>query len=377
MRALPLTTARAIELIAFIPAAAVDPLRIGPGYYLQPQGAVAAKPYLVLRHALQRASKIAIARYAWHGRERLGLLRVRGDVIALHGLLWPDETRDPAAVVPPPVTLDEDEIDEAMALIEAMTRDDLTSPEFTDRYTEALHAVIEAKQEDRQPRYGVQLASEWPEMRGRRPPKTVSDPTAARLRARPHADRDRGRARLPRGRPPLRRAVPAPGLDPEIYHPIGSGEAVIPDAQRGSQDGQRCDTAGVRGSRPGHHGPRTPRRQAARVRALLPLRALDPGAPPAVHGQKPELEDWRLHYPLFPRLLFVPDGTGPAGVENRVTALCAAARQLAPSRFLQDVPIIAASLADLLHRGPSAPVWRPVREPDQRVRWTVSGHRQT
>ncbi|MFF2133237.1 Ku protein [Streptomyces olivochromogenes] len=71
LRALPLTTARAIELIAILPASAVDPLPIGPAYYLQPQGAVAAKPYLVLRHALERASKIAIARYAWHGRERL------------------------------------------------------------------------------------------------------------------------------------------------------------------------------------------------------------------------------------------------------------------------------------------------------------------
>ncbi|WP_141365862.1 hypothetical protein [Streptomyces sp. 6-11-2] len=46
--------------------------------------------------------------------------------------------------------MDEDEVDEAVALIEAMTRDDLTGPEFIDRYTEALHAVIEAKQEDRQ-----------------------------------------------------------------------------------------------------------------------------------------------------------------------------------------------------------------------------------
>ncbi|MFI6494734.1 Ku protein [Streptomyces sp. NPDC050564] len=119
-------------------------------YYLQPQGAVAAKPYLVLRHALERASRVAVARYAWHGRERIGLLRVRGDVIALHGLLWPDEIREPAAVAPPPVQLDEDEIDEAMAVIEAMTRDDLTGPEFTDRCTEALQAVVEAKQEDRQ-----------------------------------------------------------------------------------------------------------------------------------------------------------------------------------------------------------------------------------
>lgn len=78
-----------------------------------------------------------MVRHAW---ERLGLLRFQGGVIALHGLLWPDEVRDPAAMVPPPVQLDEDEIDEAMALIEAMTRDDLTGPEFTDRYTEALHA---------------------------------------------------------------------------------------------------------------------------------------------------------------------------------------------------------------------------------------------
>ncbi|WP_236711661.1 Ku protein [Streptomyces azureus] len=89
--------------MAFIPASAVDPLRIGPGYYLQPQGAAAAKLYLVLRLALERASRVAVVRFAWHGRERLGLLRVRADVIALHGLLWPDEIRDPAAVVPPPV----------------------------------------------------------------------------------------------------------------------------------------------------------------------------------------------------------------------------------------------------------------------------------
>jgi DNA end-binding protein Ku len=90
---------------------------------------------------------VAVAKFAWHGRERLGLLRVRGDVIALHGLLWPDEIRDPAAVAPASVQMDDDEIDQAVTLIEAMTRDDITGPEFTDRYTEALHEVIEAKQE--------------------------------------------------------------------------------------------------------------------------------------------------------------------------------------------------------------------------------------
>ncbi|MGW4735160.1 non-homologous end joining protein Ku [Streptomyces shenzhenensis] len=147
LRALPLTTARAIELVAFVPASAVDPFRIGPGYYLQPQGAVAAKPYVLLRRALERASKVAVAKFAWHGRERIGLLRVRGDTIALRGLLWPDEVRDPAPAAPAPVGLDDEEVDQAVALIEAMIRDDLTGPEFTDHYTDALREVIEAKQE--------------------------------------------------------------------------------------------------------------------------------------------------------------------------------------------------------------------------------------
>ncbi|MFF9128526.1 Ku protein [Streptomyces sp. NPDC014889] len=149
LRQLPLPTARAIELVGFLPAADVDPIRIGPGYYLQPQGSVAAKPYVLLRQALQRAANVAVARYAWHGRERLGLLRVRGDVIALHTLLWPDEIRDPAPVAPGPVHLEPGEIDEAMTLVEIMSRDSVEGPKFTDHYTQALRKVVEAKQEHR------------------------------------------------------------------------------------------------------------------------------------------------------------------------------------------------------------------------------------
>ncbi|MFJ5901761.1 Ku protein [Streptomyces sp. NPDC093064] len=61
LRQLPLPTMRAIELVGFLPAPDVDPVRIGTGYHLQPQGSVAAKPYVLLRQALQRASKVAVA----------------------------------------------------------------------------------------------------------------------------------------------------------------------------------------------------------------------------------------------------------------------------------------------------------------------------
>jgi DNA end-binding protein Ku len=69
---LPLPTAKAIEIAAFVPLDSIDPLRIADGYYLTPDGAVAAKPYKLLVQALGRSSKVAVAKYAWSGRERLG-----------------------------------------------------------------------------------------------------------------------------------------------------------------------------------------------------------------------------------------------------------------------------------------------------------------
>ncbi|WP_330349609.1 non-homologous end joining protein Ku [Streptomyces sp. NBC_00582] len=150
LRELPLPTAKAIEIDAFVPLESIDPIRIGEGYYLAPDGQVAAKPYKLLRQALERSAKVAIAKYAWSGRERLGLLRVRGDAIVLHAMRWPDEIRDPAELLPPPVEVSEEEIDGALALLETMTREDLEGEEFQDTYTEAMEKIIEAKREDRQ-----------------------------------------------------------------------------------------------------------------------------------------------------------------------------------------------------------------------------------
>ncbi|MDQ0710568.1 Ku protein [Streptomyces luteogriseus] len=77
---LPLPTAKAIEIVAFVPLESIDPIRIGEGYYLQPKEQVAAKPYKLLAKALSRSAKVAVAKYAWSGHERLGLLRVRDDL---------------------------------------------------------------------------------------------------------------------------------------------------------------------------------------------------------------------------------------------------------------------------------------------------------
>ncbi len=141
---LPLPTAKTIEIVAFVPADRIDPLHMDHAYYLAAGGAPAAKPYTLLREALKRSEKVAIAKFALRGRERLGMLRVVGDAIALHGLLWPDEVRSPEGVAPDTkVTVNDKELDLADALMDTLGEIDLE--ELHDEYQEALEEVVAAK----------------------------------------------------------------------------------------------------------------------------------------------------------------------------------------------------------------------------------------
>ncbi|MDX5570289.1 Ku protein [Streptomyces sp. ID05-04B] len=141
---LPLPTAKTIEIVAFVPADRIDPLQMDAAYYLQAGGAQAAKPYTLLREALKRSHKVAIAKYALRGRERLGMLRVVGEAIAMHGLLWPDEVRAPEGVAPDTsVTVRDNELDLADALMDTLGEVDLA--DLHDEYREAVEEVVAAK----------------------------------------------------------------------------------------------------------------------------------------------------------------------------------------------------------------------------------------
>ncbi|WP_030295326.1 Ku protein [Streptomyces katrae] len=143
---LPIATAKTIEIVSFVPADEIDPLQMDAAYYLAANGPTAAKPYTLLREALKRSRRVAVAKYALRGRERLGMLRVVDDVIAMHGLLWPDEIRVPEGVAPEGrVSVREAELDLADALMATLGEVEMSS--LTDEYREAVEAMISAKSE--------------------------------------------------------------------------------------------------------------------------------------------------------------------------------------------------------------------------------------
>ena len=71
----------------------IDAVQMGKPYYCDPTGD--AKPYVLLRDALENAERVAVVKVALRQRERLAMLRPRDGVLVLQTLLWPDEVREP------------------------------------------------------------------------------------------------------------------------------------------------------------------------------------------------------------------------------------------------------------------------------------------
>lgn len=203
LASLPIPTAKTIEIEGFIPADRVDPLQMDSAYYLSANGVPAAKPYALLREALRRSGRVAICKFALRGRERLGMLRVVDDAIAMHGLLWPDEIRSTDGVAPDAdVTVKDKELDLADALMDTLGEVDLEG--LHDDYREAVEELIAAKASGAAP-----PSAPAPEREGK-----VLDLMAALENSVRAAKESRGEEvaevkPLPRKRTPARKQAPA------------------------------------------------------------------------------------------------------------------------------------------------------------------------
>lgn len=142
--ALPLESSRAIDVLEFVPQEQIDPIYYDKAYYLEPDGAVGLKPYLLLRDALVKAGRVGLVKVALRQREQLATVRVRDDVLVLNTMLWPDEVRTPDFELGSKSSLHKQELQMAGSLIESMAGEfDPTA--YSDAYRAALQQVIEAK----------------------------------------------------------------------------------------------------------------------------------------------------------------------------------------------------------------------------------------
>lgn len=150
LQALPLPTAKTIEVSGFLDAASVDAMQLDTPYFLAPSSPTADKPYVLMREALTRSGKAAVGKFAMRNSEHLALITARDDVLLLQTLRWPDELNSAADAVPRgKVTISDNELRLADTLIEALGEADLAA--YHDEYAAAVQALVTAKLEGAEP----------------------------------------------------------------------------------------------------------------------------------------------------------------------------------------------------------------------------------
>ncbi|MEV5125016.1 Ku protein [Streptomyces decoyicus] len=150
--ALPLPTAKTLTILAFVAGGDIDPLQMGKGYYLGIDSPAAAKPYVLLREAMERHQRVGLGKIALHGREQLAMIRPMEGALVMQVLLWPHQIRPMDGVLPerqPEVA--PSEVAAAETLMDSFG--ELSEDDVHDHYREALEEIVAAKLAHREPEF--------------------------------------------------------------------------------------------------------------------------------------------------------------------------------------------------------------------------------
>ncbi len=140
-----LKSTRIIEIAGFIDAAEVPPTVYDAPYYAGPDGAVAMQAYSLLVAALRESGKVGIGKVVLRDREDVVMIAPYEDAVALYKLRSPKEIRKVDEIPQLEGTnLDPEMLKLARSLVDSM-RTPLEKIDLTDRYHDALRAIIEAK----------------------------------------------------------------------------------------------------------------------------------------------------------------------------------------------------------------------------------------
>jgi DNA end-binding protein Ku len=137
---------QSIDIDAFVPLSAIDPIYFERPYYLGPEKG-GDKAYLLLAEAMRETGRAALARYAARGKQYLVMLRPSPDgrALILQELLYADEVRPMSEVPLPDGAAREAELKLAKQLIDQIASETFEPSKYHDEVRERIQADIERK----------------------------------------------------------------------------------------------------------------------------------------------------------------------------------------------------------------------------------------
>jgi DNA end-binding protein Ku len=143
---------RSIDITRFVELPEVDPIYFDRTYFLVPASATAARrPYVLLLNAMRETGMAGIGRFVLAGKEKLCLIRPKGDALALETLFLAEDVHSEAEIeeAVDEAEVKKPELDLARQVIESLAGE-FEPGELTSDYRRDLKAMLEAKLEGRE-----------------------------------------------------------------------------------------------------------------------------------------------------------------------------------------------------------------------------------
>src|SRR5438093_4743004 len=133
-----------IDIVSFIPTAAVDPIYYDKAYYLAPDKR-GAKPYRLLLEAMRESGRCALARWVWKGKQYVVQVRPADDGLVLQQLLYADEVRGMKELDIEKADIQKPELQLALQLIDQISADSYDPAAYQDDEKNRILAAIDEK----------------------------------------------------------------------------------------------------------------------------------------------------------------------------------------------------------------------------------------
>ena len=138
-------TAGAIEIVEFVDPASIDLAYIDKSYWVGP-GGKSSRGFSLLREALEKSKRVALAKTKLRTRTRLALLRPRGKLFSLEMMRFADELVSDGEIDVPesPKAATEREMELALDLVKTLSGP-FDPAQHPDEYRAAVEAAVEEK----------------------------------------------------------------------------------------------------------------------------------------------------------------------------------------------------------------------------------------
>jgi len=144
LKSLQESPSHTIDIVAFIPEKAVDPLFYDKAYFLAPDKR-GAKPYNLLMEAMRKSSRCALAKWAWKGKQYVVQVRPAEDGLVVQQLLYADEVRHLKELDIEKVKVSDAELKLALQLIDQIAEDNYDPTQYEDEEKKRILAAIDEK----------------------------------------------------------------------------------------------------------------------------------------------------------------------------------------------------------------------------------------